>query len=39
MTDDSDFDDEGWDEAYAELISSLHEADLCTSLARMLWLT
>lgn len=29
MTDDSEFDEEGWDEAYAELINGLQEADVC----------
>ena len=29
MTDDSEFDEDGWDEAYAELINGLQEADLC----------
>lgn len=32
MTDDSEFDDEGWEEAYAELINGLQEADLCRTL-------
>ena len=30
MTDDSDFEEEGWEEAYAELINSLQDVDLCT---------
>jgi hypothetical protein len=32
MTDDSEFDEEGWDESYAELINGLQEADLCKTL-------